>query len=100
MKKILMITGLFVFVAFTQQSNAQGKSGVNKNAKSTTVHSNENSNRQDVIVNHKTTTSKSHTGTQTHKKAKKAKVRHDNGLHKGWYKGKHNGWYKNGKRVG
>lgn len=102
MKKILISAAVLLVLGASQRSEAQGKSGSQKKSHQTVTYKDHNPGYRtddDVIVTEKRTTYRSNKAYQprTHSKQYRA-TRHDNGLHKGWYKGKHKGWYKKSRR--
>jgi hypothetical protein len=101
MKKILICAAVLLALGFSQNSQAQGNSGGKKSSQHTVSQKHSNSGYKtgdDVIVTHTTRTYRTNNGYHPAKKPVQYRTRHDNGLHKGWYKGKHKGWYKKSRR--
>jgi hypothetical protein len=93
MKKILIGAGVFLALAFTQRSEAQVRVGVNLQiGHPAPVYYNgyDYYAQPRVIVQQPVRYYYYETDRYGYRHKKYYRKRHDNGLHKGWYKNKHN----------
>ena len=87
MKKLFLLVTIFTFVMSSNSAFAQkGKGNGNGKAKTEIVGNNGNSNISDVVLNRPV--KRVYTTPANKYGRRPIGVRHDNGKHKGWYKGK------------